>query len=599
MKSIEGHDFTSSIIDYPVTSVDAQSILAISIDQEVILAFLFDVVDNQYRLIGKSASHTTIKNPFNDVQIGIVAALIQLQKIIDRPLLDKKHKLIHPTTGNGFGVDMVVVTISAGPPLNILVAGLLPEISLKSSINLAKTTYHNEILKFATDRKKDQSANLNRILEFKPDIVIISGGTDDGATESVLQLYNQVLMTCLLIPEQQRPVILFTGNRALQKTIKSLPKTSLDIHFASNIRPGYDKEVIVSGCKELTKLTCNIRSNQIRGLNRFLNQTQAKMTTSASGFSQIIKFLSTARSPDKGVMGIDIGTTATTVTAAFNGTPVLGVYTDLGLHSDLSGLIATPHFTRITQWLPMHVEDKYVQAYLLNKQLHPGLTPVTEEDLAIEQALVRFFIQTAYARIFKSLPPQLVRSYGNPPYHLEPIIGTGEIFSNAPTDSHSLLMLLDSIQPKGATTFVLDKHRIAAALGACAEINPTLTVQVLDSNAFSHLGTVISPIGSAKPGSPILRGTLIDEDNYKVNLELTCGSIEWIPLARGKTAELHINPLQKFDIGLGGPGIGGKLLVKGGSLGVVFDGRGRPIVLPSDIDERITTINSWRSSFGG
>jgi hypothetical protein len=84
-------------------------------------------------------------------------------------------------------------------------------------------------------------------------------------------------------------------------------------------------------------------------------------------------------------------------------------------------------------------------------------------------------------------------------------VACGSVLSNAPTYAQTLLTLLDALQPTGVTTLVLDQNNLSAALGAAAGINPVLAVQVLESSTFLSLATVISPVTSARPGTPILR----------------------------------------------------------------------------------------------
>ena len=75
--------------------------------------------------------------------------------------------------------------------------------------------------------------------------------------------------------------------------------------------------------------------------------------------------------------------------------------------------------------------------------------------------------------------------------------------------------------------------------------------------------------------------------------------LDWIPLERGRTARIRLDPLQNFDIGMGGPGVGGSLLVKGGARGIIFDGRGRPVVLDPDPVKRRNLHIKWIQSLEG
>ena len=86
----------------------------------------------------------------------------------------------------------------------------------------------------------------------------------------------------------------------------------------------------------------------------------------------------------------------------------------------------------------------------------------------------------------------------------EPILAGGAMLSGAPTAGQAILMLLDGLQPVGITTILFDPHSLLSSLGAAAKINSVLPVQVIESGAFSNLGTVIAPYSQASFGSPIL-----------------------------------------------------------------------------------------------
>jgi hypothetical protein len=161
-----------------------------------------------------------------------------------------------------------------------------------------------------------------------------------------------------------------------------------------------------------------------------------------------------------------------------------------------------------------------------------------------------------------------------------------------------LLALLDGVQPTGVTTIVLDQNHIAPALGAAAAVNSTLAVQVLETSTLHNLGTVISPVGNARFGTPVLRVRITYEDGREVPVEVKQGSIEVLPLPAGQSAKLNLTPLQRYDVGMGGAGRSGGLRVVGGALGVVIDARGRPLKMPEDPARRRELIRKWRSTLG-
>jgi hypothetical protein len=322
------------------------------------------------------------------------------------------------------------------------------------------------------------------------------------------------------------------------------------------------------------------------------------LPTSAA-FGRVIRFLSKAYSTNKGVLGIDVGSLATTVAASFDGELSLGVYPQFGLGSSLAELLNHVSLGEITRWLGIELSDEQVRDFLYNKSLHPDSLPYSAEDYEIELAITRQLLQHAVKIAAGSFPAKAIYpAEGLLPW-VEPILATGSALTQTPSLAHGALVLLDGLQPTGVTTIMLDQNHIASAVGAAAGINPLLAVQLLDSNSFVHLGTVVSPVGGARPGAPVLRLKMVYENGREVDLEVHQGALEVLPLPARQTARLQLQPLHRYDVGMGAPGRGGGLKVTGGSLGVIIDARGRPISMPEDRPQRAELIKRWLTALGG
>jgi hypothetical protein len=61
----------------------------------------------------------------------------------------------------------------------------------------------------------------------------------------------------------------------------------------------------------------------------------------------------------------------------------------------------------------------------------------------------------------------------------------------------------------------------------------------------------------------------------------------------GQAGTLHLTPLHRFDVGMGGLGRGGTVKVIGGVLGVMIDARGRPLRMPAEPSKRRDLLNQW------
>jgi hypothetical protein len=219
---------------------------------------------------------------------------------------------------------------------------------------------------------------------------------------------------------------------------------------------------------------------------------------------------------------------------------------------------------------------------------------MTDEEMEIEQALAREILRTAMRLTQPHFPANATRASGKFLPWFEPVIASGSVLTNAPSRAHSLLMLLDGLEVAGITKVVLDQFNLVASLGAAAELNPLMAVQVIDSGALVNLATVIAPISSARPGTPILRLRVTYESGEEKKMEITQGSLEKIPVLPGEDVKLSLQPLNRVDIGMGRPGLGGGLTVKrAGELGIVIDARGRPLRLPSANAERQELFRQW------
>jgi hypothetical protein len=317
------------------------------------------------------------------------------------------------------------------------------------------------------------------------------------------------------------------------------------------------------------------------------------MLPTATAFGRIVRFLSKMYTSEKGVLGVDVGASAVTVAMASGGQLRQSVYPEYGLGRGLSELLDKCSLADITRWLHLDISETYIKEYIYTKVLYPASLPATVEDMAIEQALARQVIQLAIKPMLEEVPGRNTLL----PW-FEPIVASGSVLTRAPNPAQSLLMLLDSLQPVGITTLVLDQNHLSSALGAAAAVNPVLVAQVLGSSTFQNLGTVISPVGGARYGTPVLRVRMTPEGGAETTVEVKEGALELLHLPVGQRAQLQLQPLHKYDVGMGGAGRGGSLRVVGGVLGVIIDARGRPLSLPADHARRREMIGKWRWTLG-
>jgi hypothetical protein len=578
--------------------VDADSVLAIDIGSITTRLALFDVVDNRYRFLASGSAPSTVNSPFNDISEGIRLAIDRLQAVTGRTLIGTDERLIIPASPDGSGVDIVAATISAGPPLRVVIMGLLEDISLESARRLVTTTYAKIVDTISLSDRRRIEERLDAIVRLRPDLVLVTGGTEGGASQSVLKLLEAVGLAAHLMPDGHRPDVLFAGNQSLRDEVKATFDKRAPLHFAANVRPALEFEQLEAAQYQLARITGYVRSRQIPGVKELDNWSGGGLLPTSMALGRIIRFLSKVYNSTKGVLGIDIGSSATSLAAAFDGELVSRVYPQLGIGHGLKDFLEICPLDDITRWLHLDVSNDYARQYVYNKTLYPASVPATPEDLAVEGALARQAMQIALKKSAPSFPEKTMRYGPDLSPWFEPVIAMGSVLTRLPNLPQATLMLLDGLQPTGVTTLVLDQNHLAPSLGVIAAINPLLVVQVLESNTFLTLGTVISPIGEARPGAPVLRLRMAYAGGGETSLDVKQGTVELLQLPMGQSAEIHLQPLHRFDVGMGGPGRGGRLRVIGGALGVIVDARGRPLRLTGDPARRRELINKWRWMVG-
>src|SRR5438067_10844663 len=103
----------------------ADTLLAVDFGAANTRVLLFDMVENVYRLVGYGEAPSTVNAPYHDASEGLHYALQSLQAITGRQVLDDNASLMMPATPDGRGVDRVVATPSAGPPVRTPLGGRL------------------------------------------------------------------------------------------------------------------------------------------------------------------------------------------------------------------------------------------------------------------------------------------------------------------------------------------------------------------------------------------------------------------------------------------------------------------------------------------
>lgn len=564
------------------------SVLGLEIGSVHTHAFLFDVVEENYRLIASTIAPSTHVEPLFDAGDAVFEVISRLQDVTGRKLFDHDGSLIIPSQSDGEGIDSFVITTSCVPDLKLVTFGLLKEVSLESVKKLAYTTYAKVVETIGINDRRPLHAQLDAVLAAEPDLILFAGGTDNGANRSLLRISELITNVLHILHRTNRPQVLYCGNPALGDQLhKSLDRYT-HVRVAQNIRPSLDEEFLEPAMSMLNAMVMDKVYEQVGGLKRISDLCSIAPQLSNQGFYRVIKFLGQQYDPAKGVLGLDIGASYSTAAFANDKVSTLNTF-NYGMGDSIGEVLHKTSINDLTRWLNVPLSDDDVHDYLWQRSLFPLSIASTPSELSIELGVAR--------QILRMIMHDLALRNALPSTRFEPILLSGSVLNRTATPIQSLLVILDGIQPLGISPLILDKHGILPILGAAAEINPLLAVQVLESTAFTNLATVVNIDSKARQGSTVLSVRLDYSDGTFSEVEVKQGSILSLPLASGMSGQLHIRTVRRTlieDVDISSEPI----KVTGGVCGLVLDARGRPLKLPKDDATRRELIKEWEFLLG-
>ena len=575
------------------------SILIVDCGTVITKLLLLERVGAAYQFVAQAETQTTGKPPWNDLSIGVVQGVHELESITGRTLY-ARGRIAVPRTGQE-GVDAFVVIVSAVQPLRVVLAGLVREMSLESGRRAVGGTYATveATLSREGNLRAPQESWARTIRDLMPDAVLLVGGVDGGARRPVLELAEAVALASSMLEEDQRPTVIYAGNTALRSQVTKLLGDITHVVTTDNVHPTTDTEHLGPAQSVLEELYIEERLRTAPGIEGLSAWSRLPLFPVATAFSHVVDFLwHREGNADRGVLGVDVGAATTTTAATFQGRSYVSVY-EHGVANGLIDWVETHGLDRILRWIPTEIDEETLLAMLYNTELQPATIPQTSQELWVELAVVREMLRSALSTAWPTWDiGEAAAQAANVMPRTDPILISGGGIVLSPRPGQALLAILDGLQPVGISTLLLDSGRVAPAIGAVAAIKPLAAASAMESGALVPLGTVISPVGQAKLGEVVMRMGITYNGGRMLNVEAHYGEIEVWPLLDGQRATLEIRPSRRIDIGMG-PGQGGKVEVLGGLVGLVADARGRPLHLPSNPDRRRRMLNRWLWDVGG
>lgn len=584
--------------------------------------------EGKYRLVARGEAPTTVEKPFEDVTIGVLNAMTELEEITAEQVptaegftpgrrslvkndtvwkLLKEGSTIDTRSTDNEASDLYVSTSSAGGGLQMMVAGVVKSMSAESAERAALGAGAILMDTLAVDDGRKEFQKVERLRQLRPDIILMSGGTDGGTRSHLIDM-AEVVRRADPKPrfgDMKLPVI-FAGNIEARDDVHEVLGKNIALKMVDNLRPTMDRENLDPARDEIHELFLEHVMQQAPGYNKLLEWASEEVMATPNAVGKLMK--SYADQEGINVLGVDIGGATTDVFSVFSGIYNRTVSANLGMSYSICNVLKEAGIDNIARWLPFEINPNDVRNRLRNKMIRPTTIPQAYEDLLIEHAVSREALRLAFDH-HKSLARSLTGSQQQRDVgqifdqaasgstlikmmDLDMVIGSGGVLSHAPRRAQSALMMMDAYQPEGVTMLTVDSIFMMPHLGVLSEHLYEAAKEVFEYDCIVKCGHCISPVGTLKGNEPALT---ISGSGH--NFTMPMGQIKVIPCDRNEFMELTVTPAKTLDIGAGkGKEITRKF--EGGTVGIIFDTRGRPFTLPTDNPTRIAKLREWLEAMG-
>ena len=582
-------------------------ILATDCGSTTTKAILVERVGNGWRQTQRAEAPTTVEEPFADVTIGVSNSLTEIGELAGRRFIADDGTIIRRKGPNDpDGCDLYISTSSAGGGLQMVVAGVVAQMTAASAKRAALGAGAIVMDTIASNDKRRPHERIQRIRELRPDMVLISGGTDGGNVQQVVQIAEQIA------PAKPRPrfggeyelPVIYAGNKDAAPQVRGIFGKGFDLAVVDNLRPTLEQENLGPARDKIHDVFLEHVMAHAPGYDKLISWSDAPIMPTPGAVGDILQRIA-ARDRLNAVC-VDIGGATTDVFSVFDGTFNRTVSANLGMSYSISNVCAEAGLDKVLRWVHIDMDERELRNRVKNKMIRPTTIPQSAEALVFEQAVAREALRLAYvqhkefATTLKGVQQQ--RTVGDlfsqqasgqtivDDMRLDLLVASGGVLSHAPKLEQTAAMLVDSFEPQGFTQLAKDSIFMMPHLGVLASVQPEAAMEVFERDCLVRLGWSVAAKGEGKWGKKCFSYRV--SGAVSASGELACGDVALVRVGPEQEVEVVVEPTKEFDLGAG-PGKPVTRRIKGGTVGILFDARGRPLVLPENPADRRAAVARW------
>ena len=591
-----------------------QYILATDVGSTTTKARFFYKIEGEWRFLVAGEAPTTVEAPFEDVTMGVQNAVREVEELIHLKILASDGSgIVVPYDGN-IGVDLYVTTSSAGGGLQMMVAGLIKTMTAESANRAALGAGAIVMDVIAQDDGRKVFQKIQRIRSLRPDMILLAGGTDGGATARVIEiveLINAAEPKPRLGVAYKLPIV-YAGNKDMRPKVQELMGGDFALDMVDNIRPVLEVENTEPARRAVHELFMEHVMSHAPGYSKLMKWTDVDIMPTPAGEGIAMQLI--ASSFKENILGVGLGGATTNVYSVFGDRFVRSVSANLGMSYSVTNVMKEAGIENIMRWLPFDLDEENVSSSLMNKMIRPTTIPQTLEDLIVEHSVAREALRLGLTHhrtiatrlkgiqverdIASMFEQQLEETYIKM-MDIDIFAGTGGLLSHAPRRIQSMFILTDAWQPEGVTKMFQDSVFMMPHLGVLSTVYRDAAWNIFDKDCLVRLGTCIAPVGTIAEEIKararrelVMTVELTLPSGETLKEELKFGDIKRIELPERSEAKAVIQPAKHFDVGKGDGHIV-EATIMGGAAGVLMDARGRPLYLPEEADTRRRLLQEW------
>ena len=429
----------------------------------------------EYRVLGTATAYTTVETDINE---GLENAL----------------KILEKTTGPLEFAERYACSSAAGG-LKMISIGLVPELTAQASREAslgagAKVwkTYSFQLTK----------GDMREIEEYHPDIILLTGGTDGGNTETIL--YNAQVLSGL---SYDCPIVI-AGNRNAADQCEEILKDR-SIYVCENVMPRLGELNVLPSQKQIREIFLK-RIVQGKGLSEAADLVSGIIMPTPSAMLAAMELLSEGWEDHLGIgelVAVDLGGATTDVYSIADGNPAnigtvmkglkepyskRSVEGDIGMRYSVHGILEAAGDRKLS--LLSGINRKRVAELVDFLGSHTDYIPDNEEMEKMDFALACGAVETAVSRHAGTLeqvytPTGLTfLQSGKDLRSVKYVVATGgalihaknvrEIAGKALYDPQTP----ESLRPENAKILIDDKY-ILAAMGLLSRYYPLAALEIM------------------------------------------------------------------------------------------------------------------------